>query len=98
MYEVDAHQSNHFTDIALKRPNSVLLLATVPEGVAFRSVFTGAIAECICKSDGMTDIYDMFLSASRKSQQVLSDDDKIQIPKFESTLSKKLYLPPFGEY
>ena len=94
---VDAQVSEEFTHIALKRPNSVLLLATVPEGIAWRNAFTEAIADIICKSDGKTDVYDMFLMAYRRMQK-LAGKDKKQTPKFESTLNKKLYLPMYSSY
>ena len=38
----DPHQDQHIT---LTRPHTVLLLATVRGGVAYRGVFTGAMAD-----------------------------------------------------
>ena len=79
----DPHKDQHIT---LTRPNTVLLLATVRGGVAYRGVFTGAMADQFRSADGETNIYAMFTEASSKCSQ--------QNPKFESTAKKRLVLPP----
>ena len=79
----DPHKDQHIT---LTRSNTVLLLATVRGGAAYRGVFTGAMADQFRDADGQTDIYAMFTGASSKCSQ--------QNPKFESTAKKRLVLPP----
>lgn len=64
---VDAVQNNENMDaesssaadsdhILLKRPNTIVLHATVADGLAERGVYTGAIAEQITNSYGNTSI------------------------------------------
>ena len=50
----DPHNNKH---IVLRRPHTVLLLATVTGGLAIRGAFTGALADQIRVSDGKTVIY-----------------------------------------
>ena len=66
----------------------MLLLATVRGGVAYRGVFTGAMADQFRSSDGITDIYvgEMKRNHSLEVSQ--------QNPKFESVIGKVLILPP----
>ena len=56
----DPHNNKH---IVLRRPHTVLLLATVTGGLAIRGAFTGALADQIRVSDGKTVIYCMFNKA-----------------------------------
>ena len=78
--------------ITLTRPHTVLLLATVRGGVAYRGVFTGAMADEFRSADGKKDIYAMFNSAAAEVAATLGCEN--QDPKFESTTKKTLILPP----
>ena len=75
-------------NIILRRPHSVLLLSTVRGGLAYRGLFTGAIADQICMSDGETDIYTMFTRAAG----MLTNQD--QTPEVRGPLEKSLIFPP----
>ena len=88
----DPHRDQHIT---LTRPNTVLLLATVRGGVAYRGVFTGAMADQFRSADGKKDINAMFTLAANSTR--LRIDGSLaaeQIPKLESTTHKFLILPP----
>ena len=88
----DPHRDQHIT---LTRPNTVLLLATVRGGVAYRGVFTGAMADQFRSADGKKDINAMFTLAANSTRQ--RNDGSLaaeQIPKLESTTHKLLILPP----
>ena len=78
--------------IHLKRPNSVVLLATVSGGTAIRGAFTGAFADEIRMTDGEKDIYSMFTAATFNMQN--ADDSTMQQPLIMSTLTRRLVLPP----
>ena len=67
----------------------MLLLATVRGGVAYRGVFTGAMADQFRSADGKKDINAMFTLAASSARQKHE-----QIPKLESTTHKFLILPP----
>ena len=82
---VDPHRNKH---IVLRRPHTVLLLATVTGGLAIRGAFTGAIAEVVRRSDGKTDICEMF----HKAVDNMSDEE--QTPEMRVTTKKLLILPP----
>ena len=82
----DPHTDQHIT---LTRPNTVLLLATVRGGVAYRGVFTGAMADQFRSADGKKDINAMFALAASSTKQ-----KREQIPFFGSTAHKILILPP----
>ena len=89
----DPHRDQHIT---LTRPHTVLLLATVRGGVAYRGVFTGAMADQFRSADGSTEIHTMFTRAAAKVNQ--SPGCSNQDPKFEGTLKKTLVLPPSTHY
>ena len=87
----DPSSNQHIT---LTRPHTVLLLATVRGGVAYRGMFTGAMADQFRSSDGRTDIYRMFtqaVSAMKKSQP---ESTYQQDPEFRAVTEKTLILPP----
>ena len=88
----DPHRDQHIT---LTRPNTVLLLATVRGGVAYRGIFTGAMADQFRSADGKKDINAMFtLAANSTRQRIDGSLAAEQIPKLESTTYKFLILPP----
>mgnify|MGYP001792504309 FL=1 len=88
----DPHRDQHIT---LTRPHTVLLLATVRGGVAYRGVFTGAMADQFRSADGEKDINTMFtLAASLTVQKLVERNVPEQTPKLESTTNKFLILPP----
>ena len=87
----DPHRDQHIT---LTRPHTVLLIATVRGGVAYRGVFTGAMADQFRSADGKKDINAMFTLAANSTR--LRNDWSLaaeQIPKLESTTHKFLILP-----
>lgn len=80
--------------IELLRPNTVLFLASVRGGLAWRGAFTGAVADVLRAADGATDISAMFDNAARV---VLGNADckRIhQLPELRKTTRKLLILPP----
>ena len=77
--------------IALERPDTVLLLATMRGGFARRSAYTNALAEQFRQSNGRYDIYDMHSNALSKMKEHHGED---QTPEIRSTLKKKLILSP----
>ena len=85
--ETDPARPTQTLHVILTRPHTVLLLATVTGGVAYRGVFTGAMAQQFGQSDGKMDIYEMFTGA-------VASLEKQQIPEIRATLTKKLILPP----
>ena len=85
--ETDPARPTQTLHVILTRPHTVLLLATVTGGVAYRGVFTGAMAQQFGQSDGKMDIYEMFTRA-------VASLEKQQIPEIRATLTKKLILPP----
>ena len=78
--------------ITLTRPHTALLLAAVREGMAYRGVFTGAMAYEFKSAEGRRDIYIMFTRAAAKVEQNLQCSQ--QHPEFESTAKKALIFPP----
>lgn len=66
---------------------SVLLMASLAGGLAWRGLFTGAIAETFKKVDGKSDIYDMFGEAVKSMEPH-------QTAELRSSLKKDLILPP----
>lgn len=93
------YKPNDSIDIKIRRPNTALLSATVDGSVAYRGIFTGAIADQFSMADGVTDISRMFEKASAttiKALAALSKADKKleQVPHYQSTLCKSLILPP----
>mgnify|MGYP001801061152 CR=1 FL=1 len=88
--EEDQTQNQYIT---LKRPNTVLLHATVSGGVAYRGLFLGAMGEEIGTTDNVTDIYEMYRKAVAKMKKDAPACVLRQIPKFESTADKNLVLP-----
>ena len=87
--ETDPARPTQTLHVILTRPHTVLLLATVTGGVAYRGNFTGTMAQQFGQSDGKMDIYEMFTRAVASLPQ-----EKQQIPEIRATLSKKLILPP----
>lgn len=77
--------------IILRRPHTLLLLSTVTGGLAYRGLFTGAMADQIRMSDGETDIFTMFTNAV----DTLTGTD--QTPEVRATLGKRLIFPPASE-
>ena len=82
---IDPHNNKH---IVLRRPHTVLLLATVTGGLAIRGAFTGALADQIRAADGKTDIYTMF------NRAVDNMNTHEQRPEMRITTQKALILPP----
>ena len=76
--------------ITLSRPHTVLFLSTVTGGVAYRGVFTGALAEEFRRADGLTDVYTMFTRAVETSVIKIPT----QTPKLRTTLQKQLIPLP----
>lgn len=76
--------------IRLRRPNTVLLLATVAGDRAYRGFYTGAIADELRRVDGVTDIHDMHMKAVDKMKK---DASLPQLPEYRATLLKQLILP-----
>ena len=88
----DPHNNKH---IVLRRPHTMLLLATVTGGLAIRGAFTGALADQIRASDGKTDIYCMFNKAV--NSMIRNEPACVelgQIPEIRATTDKSLILPP----
>ena len=82
---VDPHYNKH---IVLRRRHTALLMATVTGGLAYRGVFTGAIADEFREADGKKDICSMYISAAADAAC------REQCPEFRMTLDKTLILPP----
>ena len=88
--ETDLARPTQTLHVILTRPHTVLLLATVTGGVAYRGAFTGAFATQLSSSDGNTDIYSMY----NQAVAVMKADGQYidQNPKFESVTYKQLVL------
>lgn len=77
--------------ITLKRRHTVLLLATVREGLAKRGAFTRAMAEEFRSADGKKDISEMF---NRAVERLMTDPScRYQVPEYRQTTSRHLVLP-----
>ena len=87
----DPQKDQHIT---LTRPHTVLLLATVREGVAYRGVFTGAMADEFRTADGKKDIYTMFNTAATAMEGLIPEGHSAQNPEFRSSTKKMLVFPP----
>ena len=74
------------THIVLKRPHTVLLLASMREGSAKRGAYTDAMAKELKRADGRS-IADMHQSAVAEMTKKYGED---QTPEMRSTLKKKL--------
>ena len=87
---IDPHNNKH---ILLRRPHTVLLLATVTGGIAIRGAFTGALADQIRAANGKTDIYTMF---NRAVNRMIRNDAacRDQRPEMRITTDRNLVLPP----
>ena len=87
---IDPHNNKH---IVLRRPHTVLLLATVTGGEAIRGAFTGALADQFRAADGKTDIYTMF---NRAVNIMIRNDAacRDQRPEMRITTDRNLVLPP----
>ena len=79
--------------IVLRRPHTVLLLATLTGGLAIRGAFTGALADQIRAADGKTDIYRMFNSAADNMIR-FNPACENQRPEMRISTQKLLVLPP----
>ena len=84
------HRAQHIT---LTRPHTALLHSAVRGGVAYRGVFTGALADELRSADGKSDIYDIHSKACARMEKYSRGPE--QVPRFESTLKKRLVLPSF---
>ena len=71
----------------------MLLLATIRGSVAYRGVFTGAMADQFRSADGRRDLYAMFTSAASEVTTALPN----QQPQVTSTTTKTLRLPPANQ-
>ena len=86
--ETDPARPTQTLHVILTRPHTVLLLATVTGGVAYRGNFTGAVAQQFSLSDGKTEICEMF-------RRAVSNMPKVeQTPELRTTMSKTLIVPP----
>ena len=81
--------------IVLKRPHAVLLHATVPDGVAYRGAYIGALADQIGKitNGEEKDITGLHTEAV---QAMKSTSARQQVPMIQSTLEKFLILDWVG--
>lgn len=73
----------------MKRPHTLLLMATSHNGIAVRGKYTGAIAEQVKLADETTHIIDIHEKAAAS---ICGRSPLNQMPSFHSTLSKKIYL------
>ena len=76
------------THIVLNRPHTVLLLASIREGLAQRGAYTDAMAKELKRADGRS-IADMHQNAVAEMTKQYGED---QTPEMRSTLKKKLEL------
>ena len=83
----DAPEKGHFT---LKRPHSIMCVATVAGGSAERGLLIKHLAKRLCESDGCTK-FDVMLSEAVENLGLV---DTNQVPDIRKTLMKRLILPP----
>ena len=83
----DAPEKGHFT---LKRPHSIMCVATVAGGSAERGLLIGHLAKKLCESDSTTE----FETLLRKAIQNMCLLEWNQVPEIRNTLTKRLILPP----
>ena len=75
--------------VYLQRPNTVLLMATVPEGMALRGAYTGAFSDVLLNLPPGTDICEVHTKAAHR----MTFTDQIgQVPILYQTLTKELRL------
>lgn len=93
--QVDNQQTSNppsTKDVTLKRPNTVLLMATVFGKSAIRGLYTGAMAKQFAKADGFKTIHSMHENAVKEIQPDVVHVG--QIPIYQDTLDgKELALP-----
>ena len=77
-----------YTHIVLNRPHTVLLLASMKGGLAYRGAYTDAFAEEL-RNANRSDIADIHQRAVVKMIELRGDN---QTPEMRSTLKKKLVL------
>lgn len=95
--------------IVLTRPHTVLLMATVTGGSAYREAYTGAMADQFCLADGKKDIHQMHILAVQQMKKAQIQEQgqypehrdilakKLeQTPEYRDTLEKRLVLFPIG--
>lgn len=82
--------------IVVTRPHTVLLMATVTGGYAYRGAYTGAMADQFCLADGKKDIHEMHNSAVQQMQKAQQIYEQDQVPEYRDTLNKKLVLFPIN--
>ena len=79
--------------VTLKRPHTLLLIASVTGGYAKRGAYSCAFAEQMGLADGVISITDMETKA--RTEMLKNDPEcKDQTPDMRNTLMKKLVLPP----
>ena len=83
----DAPEKSHFT---LKRPHSIMCVATVVGGSAVRGLLIGHLSKKLCESDGCTK-FDVMLSEAVENLGLVEWN---QVPDIRKTLTKRLILPP----
>ena len=83
------HHNRPGAFIELRRPHSMLLMATVVGGQAERHLFTGIIAQSMRQAEGEIDMYEIFTQAAREMECRMPE----QHPPLQSTLKKKLIIP-----
>ena len=83
-------------DIFLDRPHTLLLMSTLPGKVAYRGVFTGALASEFAKADGKLSIDYMVTQAKREMGKITQAKNVEQFAETRNTLAKSLIFPPPG--
>lgn len=90
--EVEGSQEIH-RHVVLTRPHTLLLMASVVGGSAYRGEFTGALAKQIAKADGKVTILEMVENSIIDMNRRKSKAHQ-QTPFFRNTLQRTLILPP----
>lgn len=90
MSSIDARRGADPLEMAieLRRPHTLLLVATLAGGTAERGLFTGAIAESLHNKSGAKDIYVIY----REAVKIMARSRVAQKPILMSTLTKDLIL------
>ena len=70
-------------------------MSTLPGKVAYRGVFTGALAREFAKADDKLSIYDMIDRAKIEMERITTHNVN-QVALMTSTLTKSLVFPPPG--
>ena len=71
-------------------------MSTLPGKVAYRGVFTGALAREFAKADDKLSIYDMIDRAKLEMERITTTHSVNQVALMTSTLTKSLVFPPPG--